>query len=183
MGNMLRDRRTPKELAANSQIIEFAEKIGGFRRLEQIVEGDLEVVEAAMIPPGWRDAVVTGELRFGFADAQKALPAVEGEIATTLQVACQRCLTPMPLQLHAQFRLLFADYPAESPEGYEVWEMGDERLRPLDLIEEILIMELPFSTVHVDDTACKAVGTADSDGSGEMIRPFADLKAQMGKKD
>lgn len=183
MGNLLRDRRNPKELAANSQIIEFTEKIGEFRRLEQIVEGDLGVLEPAKIPPGWRDAAVTGELRFGFVDAQNALPAVEGEVGTTLQVACQRCLEPMPLHLHARVRLLFAEQPAESPEGYEVWETGEERLRLLDLVEELLIMELPFSAVHVDDAACKAVGTAVNERSGDTIRPFADLKAQMDKED
>ena len=183
MGNLLRDRRKPEELAENSQLFEFTEKIGEFKRLEQIVGDDLEVLEAAKIPPGWRDAVVTGELRFGFADAQKTRPAVEGQVAATLQAVCQRCLQPMPLHLRVMVRLLFAEESAEGPEGYEVWETGEERLRPIDLVEELLIMELPFSAVHVDDAACKVAGTVVNERAGDMIRPFADLKTQMGKED
>jgi uncharacterized metal-binding protein YceD (DUF177 family) len=182
MRNLLRDRRKPKELAANSQVIEITEKICDFKRLEQIVGGDLDVLEPAKIPTGWRKAVVSGELRFGFADAQKALPAVEGEVVARLQVVCQRCLEPMPLRLCATVRLLFAEQPDEGLEGFEVWEMDEERLRPLDLVEELLIMELPFSAVHVDDAACKVVGTPDNAASGEVIRPFAGLRTQMEKE-
>ena len=90
MGNPLRDRRTPQELAASGQLIEIAEKIGNFGELSRIVGADLETLDPDKLPPDWRDADVVGQLRFGFADAQGRLPALEGEVAVRIDAVCQR---------------------------------------------------------------------------------------------
>ena len=42
MDNLLRDRRTPAELAACSQVIEIAEKLSDLEHLAEIVRSDLE---------------------------------------------------------------------------------------------------------------------------------------------
>jgi len=184
MGNLLRDRRTPQELAASGQVIEISEKIGNFERLAEIVGSDLETLDPDKLPSGWRDAVVAGRLSFGFADAQHGLPALEGAVAVTIDAVCQRCLEPMQLPLAAELRLLFADTEGDpvNADGFEVWETDEEQLRPLDLIEEVLIMSMPISALHEDDTVCVAADADDIAAEQGTTRPFADLKSQMANK-
>jgi uncharacterized protein len=180
MGNPLRDRRTPSELAASGQVIDFSEKLSQFARLAVIVKGDLDILDPAKLPPNWRDAVVAGQLSFGFADAQNGLPGLEGEVATTIDAVCQRCLEPFQLSLDVELRLLFGreESAAADEDGYELWELEEEKLRPLDLVEEVLIMAMPLAAMHVDDETCHEP-TETGQGPGEKLRPFAALKSQM----
>jgi uncharacterized protein len=182
MGNLLRDRRNPSELAASGQVIEFSEKITDFERLTEIVGGDLETLDPDKLPPDWRDTVVAGQLSFGFADAQKGLPTLQGKVAMTIDAVCQRCLEPMQVPLAAELRLLLGGDGSAiaDDDGYEVWELEDETLRLLDLVEEALIMAMPFAAAHVDNEACNESGATD-EVSSERIRPFAMLKSQMEK--
>ncbi len=189
MGNPLRDRCTPSELAASGQVIELSEKIANFERLAAIVEADLDALSPDKLMPDWRKAVVTGQLVFGFADAQSGsspegrLPAATGRAMVTIDMVCQRCLEPFRLPLVADLRILFAADQADAvnDDGYEIWELAEESLRPLDLVEESLIMAMPLAAAHVSDAACKEPAAIEEE-SGETIRPFADLKSQMQEK-
>jgi uncharacterized metal-binding protein YceD (DUF177 family) len=179
MGNPLRDRRTPLEFAASRQVIDFSIKISDFEQLERIVEDDLEMLDPDKIPPDWRESVINGQLRFGFADARNGLPMVRGEIHGTLDAVCQRCLEPMQLPLSVELNLLFAgDGSATADEaGLEVWELEEETLRLHDLVEETLVMAMPIAAMH-ENEKCHGPELAGA-GAGDKIRPFAALKAQM----
>ena len=180
MGNPLRDRRTPLELAASGQVIDFEEKVSGFEQLEKIVQGDLETLDPDKLPSGWRESAISGQLSFGFADAQDGLPMAEGEVTGTIDAVCQRCLEPLKLPLSVELRLLFAGDKSTvvDDEGFEVWELEEETLRPLDVIEEALIMAMPLAAMHDDKDGCHGPDV-DDDGAEEKVRPFAALKAQM----
>jgi len=190
MGNLLRDRRAPSELAASRQVIDFEEKLKDFSHLAAIVEGDLESLDAAKMPPKWRDAAISGRLTFGFADAQSGLgaegawPMLHGKVAATIDAVCQRCLEPFQLPLAAELRLLFTDDASvgTAGDGFEVWELDEDKLRPLDLVEEALIMALPFAAMHDDDATCHEPEVLE-EKPGKTTRPFADLKSQMGQED
>ena len=182
MGNPLRDRRTPQEFAAGGQIIDFDDKIGVFERLAEIVETDLSALDDGKIPAGWRDRTVSGRLSFGFADAQQGLPQLEGRVATTVDAVCQRCLEPVELELSADLKLLFGGdaTQAEDESGFEVWELDEETVRPLDIVDEALVMAVPLTVLHEDDETCTAPDEVVEEGR-DTIRPFAALKAQMEK--
>jgi hypothetical protein len=94
MVNLLRDHRTPQDLAASGQVIELNEKLSGFSGLAEIVDADLSALDADKLPPNWRESAVTGLLSFGFADAQSPLPTLVGRLAVTIDAVCQRCLWP-----------------------------------------------------------------------------------------
>jgi len=180
MGNPLRDRRTPLELAASRQVIEFSEKIGEFGQLAAIVEGDLAALDPDKLPSGWRETEIGGQLSFGFADAQNGLPAAEVEIGGTIDMMCQRCLGPLKLPLSVKLKLLFSgsESTTGNDDGFDVWELEEETLRPLDVVEEALIMAMPLVALHDEEDGCHGPDAADA-GAGEKIRPFAALKAQM----
>jgi uncharacterized metal-binding protein YceD (DUF177 family) len=74
--------------------------------------------------------------------------------------------------------LLELDEAADENEDHEVWELDEETLRPLDIVQELLIMAMPFSAMHVDLASCKALSSATDDRE-KMTKPFAELRAQM----
>ncbi len=181
MGNPLRERRSAADWAAVSQVIEIAEKIGSFPQLAAVIEEDLGSLDVAKIPAGWRDARVEGRLEFGFADAQQRLPCVACRVGVTVDAVCQRCLEPFRLPLEAEAELLLLEFEqgADGRDEYEVWELDDKLLRPQDIVEEMLIMALPFSAMHTESAACKALTATEAVGAEEMTTPFAALRERM----
>ena len=182
MANMLRERRTAADWAAAGQVIEIAEKLESFERLASIVEADLAALDAAKTPRDWRDSQIVGSLEFGFADAQGELPRVRCKAGTTLDAVCQRCLEGFKLAVDAEADLLLlgVEETAEGYEDHEVWEVEESKLRPLDIVEELLIMALPFSAMHVDLASCTAL-SVEPDEQETSTTPFAALRAQMTK--
>ena len=133
-----------------------------------------------MIPSDWREREVAGELRFGFLDAHGKLPALEGQLNATIDAVCQRCMAPFELPLTSSLHLLFGGEDAVEKDGeeYEVWELERDDLSIAELVEEALIMAIPFVAMHEGDANCSA-----QDAPGETVEkmtlPFAGLKAQM----
>ena len=181
MGDLLRERRTAAKWAAVSQVIEVADKIGNFPQLSEIIEADLSALDADKVPAGWRDAVAAGRLEFGFVDAQQTLPQVKVRLDVTVELVCQRCLEPfrLPLEVEADLLLLDFDQQADGYDEYEVWELEEPLLRPQDIVEELLIMALPFSAMHVESAACRALTAEGQVGDERMTTPFAALREQM----
>ncbi|MDJ0701328.1 MAG: DUF177 domain-containing protein [Woeseiaceae bacterium] len=179
MGNALSERRTPLELAASGQVIEIADKISSFGRLVSLVEADLAALDEGAAPADWRDLPVTGRLQFGFADGRDSLPMLTGEAQAGVPAVCQRCLEPMQLRLDARLDYLLADGEFE---GLEVWELEEATLRPLDLVDEALVMAVPMIVLHDDEDGCSAM-TAEAEDAEDKIRPFAALREQMEQLD
>lgn len=184
MDNLLRDRHTPAELAASGQVIEIAGKLGDLEQLTEIVRKDLETLNTDKLPLDWRESPVAGQLSFGFADAQDGLPTVAGQVGVTVPATCQRCLGVVEIPLEVELRLLLGgdEANAADDEHYDIWELDEDTLRPLDLLEEALIMAIPLAPMHVDDAVCKQPA-AIAEAVTETRRPFATLKSQMEQED
>jgi len=184
MGNPLRDLSTPSELAAAGQLIEITEKIGNFEQLARILETDLQALDPDKLPPGWRDSIVAGKLAFSVVDALGGLAVLDGRVAVTVDMVCQRCVQPVRIPLAAELRLVFADEENSAGEygDYEVWELQGETLRPADLVEEALTMAMPLAAMHAESTDCSTLQAVE-DGPEKTTRPFANLKAQMASED
>jgi uncharacterized protein len=180
MANPLRDRRTAADWAAAGQVVEIAEKLSSFQQLMAIVEADLAALDSAKMPDLWRGSPITGSLEFGFADARGKLPRVRCSVAATLNAVCQRCLEPFKLAIECETDLLLLgiEEVAEGYEDHEVWELEESMLRPVDIVEELLIMALPFSAMHVDVDSCTAL-SAEPESREEKTTPFAALREQM----
>jgi len=181
MGNPLRERRSAADLAAGAQVIEIAEKVGGFEQLSEIIDADLAALNADRMPAGWRDSAIEGSLEFSFADAQQLLPKVECRVEVTIDAVCQRCLEAfrLPLEVEADLLLLKLEQEADGFEELEVWELEETLLRPKDIVEELLIMGMPFSAMHVDTASCKALSPTAEEGARKLTTPFAALRDQM----
>lgn len=188
MGNPLQDRRTAAEFASVGQHIEFTDKISSFEGLAAIVEADLAALDPDKIPTGWRDRAIYGELKFGFLDASGGIPTVSGKATTEVDAVCQRCLEPFRLTLIVEpnLVLLNQDQGDDGYEELEVWELEEAMLQPLSIVEELLIMAMPFSAMHDSMADCRAFLPDDTskDASSDMraedlLKPFAALRSQM----
>lgn len=182
MANPLHDCRTAANWAAAGQVIEINEKLSSFKRLSAIVEMDLAALGSVGVPADWRDSLIAGSLEFGFADARGRLPAVRCLAAVTVDAVCQRCLKAfkLPLAIEERLLLLVAGGTAVGYEDHEVWELEGADLCPQDIVEELLIMALPLSAMHVDLDTCEAKLSARVELE-DTTRPFAALRTQMEK--
>jgi uncharacterized metal-binding protein YceD (DUF177 family) len=184
MGDPLRDRCLTRVLAENQQVIEISDEIGAFTRLAELVEGDLSALNSGKLPVSWREGVVTGTMSFGFADAAKDAVALDLNVTASVAAVCQRCLKPFEVPVATTLRLLLGgpDETLEGRDGHEIWELSDDEVSPLEIVEEALIMALPFSAMHENTSDCVEVDTTQVDARSvdeEMKRPFASLRAQM----
>ena len=179
MDDPLRDRCPARDWAANDQVVEISEKIGSFKRLAAVVEADLSALNSGSIPADWRNSLVTGKLQFGFCDPQEATVALDVSLAVVAAAICQRCLRPFELPVSTKLALLLArpqDKIADR-DDYEIWELAEESVSPMDIVDEVLVMAMPLSAMHLETDAC-----VESDGRevrAEMTTPFASLRAQM----
>ena len=178
MAHVLRDRRTPDELAAARQTIDYEGNISDFGRLKQIVEDDLARLSAAERPAAWSAAPVTVKLAFRYVDAKRSVPAVEGSVSAVLDAVCQRCLEAFRVPLVAELRHVLTTR-GESYGNYGVWELAEDVLTPADLVEETLIMALPLSAAHESRADCGPLAeqtVGDAPERGDKTRPFAELR-------
>jgi len=184
MSNPLFDTVLPEKLAKRGQRIDFKSKISDFERLVEIIATDLAGIAAASRPRNWQAGQVEIRLEFARVGSGKGIPAVNGRVLARVPAICQRCLEAFDLALDAPLRLLLLEADEETGEipdfaGYEVWEMESDNIRPIDIVEESLVMAMPLAPVHATMKDCGARFEINEEDEAEQVRPFADLKSQM----
>lgn len=181
MAKLLTAPEAPANLASSGQVIEFSAEIRSFPRLREALERELVGLEAARAPDNWGARAVVGTLEFAFADAQSREVTTKLDATVSVPLVCQRCLEPFDETLEVRSRLLFVDDEnGQGEQGREAWELEGDLLRPIDLVDELLVMAMPFAAKHPDVADCGVVveEAADSE-SRDTVRPFAGLRAQM----
>ena len=181
MRNPLLDRGSPAELADRGQVIDKKVELGTFARLTEAVATDLSSLATEHIPQKWRQAPVAIRLAFGWADDGRRFPTAEGRVAAHVPAVCQRCLGPLELNLDVDLKLLLAgpDQVAHATGDYELWEIDEATIRPLDILEEALIMAMPLSAMHGPGESCDTPGETVPTESADTVRPFADLRSRI----
>jgi uncharacterized protein len=142
------------------------------------------VVEAADLPRvADRLAADAGAARIewrlvGGSDGQRR-PVLTLTLVGSVPLVCQRCLQPFAARVDQRTELLLARSEAElarlDVDEIEV-VLATERLDPLALIEDELLLSLPFSPRHAEGQ-CEAAGStvAAREGSQEKASPFGRL--------
>ena len=91
-----------------------------------------------------------------------------------VRLICQRCMKPVDLELSptARFELVSTEAELDADEDDE-WDplMAAERLDLLPVIEDELLLALPYAPMH---DRCEPVGRLEA---GERVMPFAALGA------
>lgn len=187
MANPLFARISPAESAEIRELIEFKGKIGELGRLSEIVAADLAAVPESLRPKNWRETTVDIKLQFGWLDGRTSTPTVEGRAIATMAVVCQRCLDVFLLDVDAPIKLIFVASESEwsdNPEysHFDYWEHDEDTIRPVDLVEESLVMAIPLAPMHATTSSCNALLAPVVNGDNDTVRPFADLRSQLEKR-
>lgn len=188
MPNPLLDRSSPAELADLGQVVEKQVKLQTLSGLTEVLAADLSLLAPEQVPQEWRQTPVAIRLKFGWADRGRRFPALEGRVVARVPAVCQRCLGPMQLTLDEELKLLLAGADearsaAAATGDHDVWEIDEATIRPLDILEEALIMAMPLSALHGSGERCDAPDDAVSAVSDETIRPFAGLRSTMSDRE
>jgi uncharacterized protein len=88
-------------------------------------------------------------MKFSLDDGNRRI--IEGTLDTQAQVFCQRCLEPMQIPLHDEFRLAVVESESKSeslPKSLDPWICEDIKLVLADVIEEQLILCMPIVSYH-----------------------------------
>ena len=186
MVNPLLERVLPADMAERSQVIEYKGEVGEFERLSAIVKADLESVTKAERPREWRAGSIEIRIEFSWLDARQSLAAASGQVNAEMAAVCQRCLEPFEMPIEAVFNVLFRESDKDSGQhadlaDIELWEFEDETVRPVDIVEESLVMALPLAPMHESIELCGPLAKSFAEDETDVVQPFADLRSQMEK--
>ena len=181
MSRLLLHPVLPRKLAERRQVIDCKVQIKDFARLAEIIQSDLAGLPAGERAAKWQQTTVTIRLRFDFGDLGKSVPLLDGEVSTTLDTVCQRCLEACSLPLKTTLRYLLMPLDADAIEykDYEIWELAEKTIRLIDIVEEALIMAMPLPVLHRSADECGPLAKELSPAATKMALPFAGLKAQL----
>jgi len=180
MSDPLRERQSLEALTEKKLVIEIAEQLGSFEGLADCVRQELSALGEVERPTGWRELPVRGRLVFGRARGDQA--TLSGQLNAGVPAVCQRCLEPFIWPLATRVELFFVtpDLPVTGSDALEPWELTDELVRPIDIVDELLVMDLPLAARHEDGAGCSPDGAPEA--KDNKTRPFANLPSQMGRK-
>lgn len=137
-------RRELEALAGREGVLSGELRLSRLTRLVGMVNSDAGSVRASL----------------RFSQRRDGWLGVELDYAASVELICQRCLEPFRHELAGRSAVVLADaasVPATVPEGYEPFEIEEGRLSPAQLIEDELIVSIPFAPKHERLADCGSV--------------------------
>jgi uncharacterized protein len=127
-----------------------------------------------------RDGMVSYQLR-GRLD-QRQRPLLELEVAGAPHMRCDRCLARLDFPLQLASRVLLAEAGAAQPEDADdpeapEWIEAGQELDVLELVEDEILLGLPYSVRHGDG---KCSDWSSEGGRGGKVSPFSTLASLLG---
>ena len=164
MSPSVNDFVDPWKAAGSSRLFSFDLKLDQFSRLQEILLD--------------KSGSVTAELEFSFNDAR--LPMAVGRLKGELSVQCQRCLEAMKIPVDQPVSVTFVrsgNTDQDLFEQYDLYEVEDEVVRPVDIIEDELLLLIPQLPMHSDPVCIIETEFGDGQPRQEQERenPFAVL--------
>ena len=184
MRDQLQHDYSVKKLASAGQVFEICSKIKDFKELANVIEDDLALLDPKAFPSMWKESAITGDIKFGLAGTEKCFPFMVGDFTANIFAVCQRCLELMKIkvQVKPKIALIELGQSIDNFDEFEIWELPESTLKPYEIIEELLIMALPLSVMHSDESKCKVFLSYLNDGKKQnLVRPFAALRSQLRK--
>lgn len=129
--------------------------------------------------PLLHEAEGVAEAELAFVADGKGGVSVTGRITCDLTMACQRCGNPLVVHVDTPLQVGLvhsSDESAALPEEVEPFLLEAGKLRPMDLVEDELLLALPIVPRHDDDCSPEVLlNPEDAVASPEKISPFAVL--------
>lgn len=170
MENRLPSRFNPLDFARNGESGQLILPVSHFKRFSALLSDD--------------SGEVSAQVRFHqerFAGSQ-ARAVGSGTLSTQANVVCQRCMKPMTIDIDCEFKLAFVaseEQADELPEDVDPVLMDEHNeINAVDFLEDELILQLPISTLHADDSLCEPKAAWNDNRQTEPAKthkPFSDL--------
>jgi uncharacterized protein len=122
-----------------------------------------------------------------FLDA-KHRACVRGQVQASVPLTCQRCLKPVAVEVGSKILLAVVagrDEAERLPDAYDPLLTEDGRISPADLVEDEIILALPYVPKHGPGHACaeaqpgNAPATADDTRKDNPFQVLAQLKQPL----
>ena len=149
-------------------------EIEALAKRRAVVEGKFDWASLSRLAeylPAERGSVTA---RFEFSSGSAGWQTLDLDYHASVSVECQRCLGMFELVVANQVRFaLLADESLVEhvPEGLEPVVTGDDRWQPSDLIEDELIITVPYAPKHATEVACREHSAA--------LRKYSDNAAKQ----
>lgn len=148
-------------------------------RQQARISGAIPVIRMSRLAQAVHDS--SGEVAFEltFARDPGGVANVTGSLSSRLTLLCQRCLQPLQVDVNARIALGIVQGPQEAkrlPVDYDPLEVGVDPVSLLELIEDEVLLALPFAPLHpAGQCPAGVLPEAGTDVSPERQRPFAEL--------
>ncbi len=168
MEKKLPPKFNPAELARSRQKSQLELPVSHFKRFSALLANT--------------EGSVVASAGFELNDTKQA--TAKGNLRTSVNVTCQRCMREMEIQLSNNFSFVFISDEEEAidqEDDYDPVLVDDHNeIAAVDFLEDELILQLPLRLVHEDEHQCDqsvitAVKTAAQTGPAKTHNPFSDL--------
>lgn len=141
-------------------------------------EGRIDVAELSRLTELLASPQGEVEVSFEFSMSDYSIPMVSGQVKTSLQVECQRCLLPLPVDLELEFSLLVDATDEQVRESsLDTLVNEDGVVDIFEVVEDEIILALPLVAMHENET-CNEHWQAAQETQQPVIKenPFSVLK-------
>ena len=153
--------------------------------------GSVDISLCSRVKEAVKEISSTIEASLSFYLEEQGRKIVNIRASGSVKVICQRCLSSMPLQLECDTILciVWSEEEADAlPKNLEAWIVHEDKGNLIDLIEDELLLALPFISYHKKEV-CESLDTkillSKSGNKTEEINtesnPFEALKILKGK--
>ena len=152
-------------------------KLSNFAKKEISLSGLYQISDLPKISEIASNKTDTVKVNLSFYLNNNKTPCVDGIIEVDIELACQRCLDDLSIELKANFSLAFVRRDQQSEEldsNYEIYVIDDDELVTNDLISDEILLSIPMVPRH--DYDCNKEINEQKIVKGKPENPFAILK-------
>jgi uncharacterized protein len=154
---------------------------------ERLLAGTLPLAVLARLKGELADTAGAVVYRLHFSRDEERRAVVSGEVRARLQLVCQRCLGPVAHDLCTRFTLALVhslDEARRLPDRYDPLLSSAAMIRPVELLEDELLLSLPQIPMHRPGECEPQAATAGREPGGDRdgaSSPFAVLADWEGR--
>ena len=112
---------------------------------------------------------------------EKKVAVMQLKLESEVRMICQRCLDEAAIPVRGEYLYAIVTPGTDAlhlPKGYDALEVGEEPLDLLALIEDELLLALPFVPMHPPEECQQPAGLLESESSKNAVtrsNPFSVL--------
>ena len=174
----LSDSISIKPSLNDNQRIKGEYKVRDFEKIVRLIQKDHLNAIDSIDSKDWLKEEVRINLKQEIANLNFDEKKVSGSIKIKLYLTCQNCLNVVESDLNIPVSIILCKESKKNIKAFEMWEIYEEKIKLKDLIEELIIISLPFYFKHKSSKDCIVYDYKLNNNRTKTL-PFANLKNQL----